>query len=154
MIKNWALGVNPRPTDFLITSSTNLPELKVMDDVRFEYHQWSSNDCTIYASMWALSDLMNYEFSAEEIKEMNELSYDRGRKRGQGRYTSMAVSTVVDYWNNKYPTRQVAYYLVNADDDKLVEDIINKNHTLVSTFQWNTKYNRRRSEDNKRKNVN
>jgi hypothetical protein len=30
-----------------------------------------------------LSDLMNYEFSYDEIKEIDELSYTRGRIRGQ-----------------------------------------------------------------------
>jgi hypothetical protein len=30
-----------------------------------------------------LSDLINYEFSLKEIKEVDELSYTRGRIRGE-----------------------------------------------------------------------
>jgi hypothetical protein len=30
-----------------------------------------------------LSDLMNYEFSLKEIKEIDNLSYERGRIQGQ-----------------------------------------------------------------------
>jgi hypothetical protein len=30
-----------------------------------------------------LSDLINYEFSLDQLKEVDELSYERGRIRGQ-----------------------------------------------------------------------
>jgi hypothetical protein len=33
--------------------------------------------CTIFAAVGCLSDLMNYKFSYDEIKEIDELSYER-----------------------------------------------------------------------------
>ena len=83
-MKNWALWVWEQPTDFLIWNTENLPKLELQDDKRYEYNQGSSNDCTLYSSFGSLSDLMNYEFSPQEIIEMNELSYSRGRKKGSG----------------------------------------------------------------------
>jgi hypothetical protein len=32
--------------------------------------------CTIFAAIGMLSDLINYEFSKEQIKEVDNLSYD------------------------------------------------------------------------------
>ena len=46
--------------------------------------------CTIFAAMWMLSDLINYEFSLD-LKEVDELSYERGRIRGQWWYVQSAV---------------------------------------------------------------
>lgn len=141
MTKNWALGVEERETDFLITSAENLPPLEQQDDIIFEYNQGASNDCTIYASFGALSDLKNYEFNTNEIYDMNELSYNRWRKRGSGWRTRMAVGTVKDWWNANNPTRMVAYYKVYLTNTELIKEILEKNYTLVVTYRWNCRYN-------------
>jgi hypothetical protein len=57
-----------------------LPKLFTKDEIRFEYNQanaWSSVSCTIFAAMGMLSDLINYEFTEQEMKEVDELSYLR-----------------------------------------------------------------------------
>lgn len=138
-MKNWALWVWEQPTDFLIWNTENLPKLELQDDKRYEYNQGSSNDCTLYSSFGSLSDLMNYEFSPQEIIEMNELSYSRGRKRGQGWFTANWVKCVCDYWNGKYPTRPVAYYQIPLVGD-ITTEAIEKNYSVVVTYRGNSNY--------------
>jgi hypothetical protein len=65
-----------------------LPALHIQDDIRFEYNQGSSLDCTLYSSFGAISDLMNYEFNEQEIKEIVAMSYVRGRPQGKGWFTA------------------------------------------------------------------
>jgi hypothetical protein len=74
-------------TDYQLCNGNEylLPILYKKDEIRFEYNQgnqdWSRNSCTIFAAIGMLSDLINYEFSLDEIKEVDELSYTRGRIR-------------------------------------------------------------------------
>lgn len=137
---NWALWVWEQKTDFLIWNTESLPKLEIQDDKRYEYNQLASNDCTIFSSFGSISDLMNYEFSPQEIKEINELSYERGRKRGEGWFTANWVKCACDYWNAKYPTRPVAYYQIDLVSDLVVE-ALEKNYSIVVTYKGNTNYN-------------
>jgi len=51
------------------------------DDIIFAYNQYnqarSKKSCTIFSAIGAISDLYNYEFSLDEIKKIDELSYTR-----------------------------------------------------------------------------
>jgi hypothetical protein len=53
-----------------------------------------------------VSDLMNYEFKLEEIKLIDNLSYNNPkyhpRAKGQGWYTKDAVDLVCNYWNENH----------------------------------------------------
>ena len=140
MIKDWALWVWDREFDFIISNTETLPKLDIQDETRIEYNQWATNDCTIFSSFWALSDLMNYEFTDQEINEMNELSYSRGRTRGEGWFTANGVKCVCDYWNAKYPTRSVAYFQIDLDSEIMLE-AIEKNYTIITTYRGNANYN-------------
>jgi predicted Zn-dependent protease len=69
-----------------------LPKLYKKDETRFTYNQyknkWSYVSCTIFAAVGMASDLTNYQFSYDEIKEIDDSSYDNPdyvhiRKRGQ-----------------------------------------------------------------------
>ena len=76
----WCLGIWEADTDYQLCNwdIDLIPNLVKKDEIRFEYNQWnqewSRNSCTIFAAMWMLSDLINYEFSLKEIKEVDELS--------------------------------------------------------------------------------
>lgn len=140
-IRNGVLGFWEDSRDYILCWSAELPELKKQDTVRYQYNQWSSLDCTIYSPMWALSDLMNYQFSAEEIKDMNELSYSRGRRRWEWWYIAQWVKCVVDRWNSKHPNNPVAYYRFDLNDDETLKDVIWKNYTVCTGYQWNSSYN-------------
>jgi len=85
----WCLGDGAENTDYLLCNWDwdLLPNLFEKDEIRYEYNQWinewSRKSCTIFAAMWMLSDLINYKFSDEEMKEVDELSYTKWRIRWQ-----------------------------------------------------------------------
>jgi hypothetical protein len=113
------LGDWAETTDYRLCSwdSDLLPPLVKKDEIRFSYNQyknsWSYTSCTIFAAVWMLSDLMNYEFSLKEIKEIDELSYEKWRIRWQWWYVKSAVDLVAKWWNEKHPDNKVAYYRVS-----------------------------------------
>ena len=89
---NWCLGDWAETTDFVLCNWDwdLLPNLYQQNDVRFEYNQakqtWSVVSCTIFSAIWMLADLMDYDFSLDEIKEIDDMSYARGRVKWQWWY--------------------------------------------------------------------
>lgn len=118
-----------------------LPKLFKQDTLIYEYNQntwtWSSVSCTIFAAIWMASDLWNYKFSESEIHEIDELSYQRGRIRGQWWYVQSAVKLVCNRWNeNKELVKKywkMAYYRISKYNTELIEDAIGKLYTI----DWN-----------------
>ena len=133
-------------TDYVLCNGDSdlLPPLVKKDEIRFSYNQYKNKrsyvSCTIFAAVWMLSDLMNYEFSYDEIKEIDELSYTRWRIRGQWWYVQSAVKLVADRWNEKMD-RKIAYYRLSKFDNELIEDVIGKLYTIdwnmCPTKEWN-----------------
>ena len=144
------LGDWAENTDYVLCNGDSdlLPPLVKKDEIRFSYNQyknkWSYVSCTIFAAVWMLSDLMNYEFSYDEIKEIDELSYERWRIRGQWWYVQSAVKLVADRWNEKMD-RKVAYYRISKYDNEIIEDVIGKLYTI----DWNMCPTKEWSEDRK-----
>ena len=72
----WCLWAWATSTDYVLCSGDEdlLPPLVKKDEIRFEYNQyankWSYVSCTIFAAVWMLSDLTNYQFTYDEIKEI------------------------------------------------------------------------------------
>ena len=140
------LGDWAENTDYVLCNGDSdlLPPLVKKDEIRFSYNQYKNKrsyvSCTIFAAVWMLSDLMNYEFSYDEIKEIDELSYERWRIRGQGWYVQSAVKLVADRWNEKMD-RKVAYYRISKYDNEIIEDVIGKLYTIDWNFcptkEWN-----------------
>lgn len=133
------LGDWAEATDYRLCSwdSELLPPLVKKDEIRFSYNQylnkWSYVSCTIFAAVGMMSDLMNYEFSYDEIHEIDELSYERGRIRGQGWWVQSAVKLVADWRNERHPDKQVAYYRISKYDDDIMENCLDKLYAL----DWN-----------------
>ena len=142
----WCLGDWAENTDYVLCNGDSdlLPTLVKKDEIRFSYNQyknkWSYASCTIFAAVWMLSDLMNYEFSYDEIKEIDELSYTRWRIRGQWWWVQSAVKLVADRWNEKMD-RKVAYYRISKYDNEIIEDVIGKLYTIDWNLGLNSKYN-------------
>lgn len=130
------LWIWEQDTDYVLCNGDSdlLPTLVKKDEIRFEYNQWANQrskaSCTIFAAVWMLSDLMNYKFSYDEIKEIDEMSYERGRVRWQGRYVQSAVKLVADWWNAKFTEIPIVYYRLSKYDDKIIEETIGKLFTL------------------------
>lgn len=143
----WCLGIWEADTDYQLCNwdIDLIPNLVKKDEIRFEYNQWnqewSRNSCTIFAAMWMLSDLINYEFSLKEIKEVDELSYQPNpkyhtRTRWGGWYVKDAVDLVADRYNNSKLSEKywkVAYYRISKYDNDIIEDVIDKLYTI----DWN-----------------
>lgn len=138
----WCLGDWAENTDYVLCNwdSDLLPPLVKKDEIRFEYNQWANQwskvSCTIFAAMGMLSDLINYEFSEKELKEVDELSYERWRIRWHWWYVQSAVKLVADWYNesdlsNKYG--KIAYYRISKYDNEILEDAISKLYTI----DWN-----------------
>ena len=146
----WCLGIWEQDTDYTLCEwfEDNLPKLIKQDEVRFFYNQyinsWSKVSCTIFAAVGMISDLFNYQFSYDEIKEIDDTSYTRWRIKGQGWYVQSAVKLVADWWNdNKKLTEKygkVAYYRISKYDDEVIESVIDKLYTLDTNYQGNKKY--------------
>ena len=147
---NWCLWDWATSSDFLICNwfDDALPDLYNQDNIIFEYNQnnqsRSKKSCTIFSAVWAISDLFNYEFSLDEIKEIDEISYSRWRFKDNWRWVQSAVKLVADWWNanqklvSKY--WKVAYYRISTIDDKLVSSILDKWYNIMTNINWNTKY--------------
>lgn len=137
--KLWCLWIWIEDTDYILCEwdVDVLPKLYNQDDERFEYNQAnqprSRVSCTIFSAMWMLSDLMNYEFSLDELQEVDELSYEKWRIRWQWRYVKSAVDLVCKRRNEKHADLwKVAYYRINKYSEK-IDEILQKWYTI----NWN-----------------
>ena len=140
-IKDWVIGLWEKDTDFLIEWITDLPALDMQNEKRYYYNQGSSKDCTLYSAFGALSDLMDYELTKEDIKEIVDKSYEMWRTHWQWWYTASWVDCVCKRWNEKHPDNPVAYYKVFLWDTETLNDIISKNYALCTSYSWNYDYN-------------
>lgn len=143
----WCLGIWEEDTDYVLCEwdIDLLPTLYEKDEIRYEYNQWEEDwsrvSCTVFAAIWMLSDLINYEFSKKEIKEADDLSYNNPkyphlRLKGQWWYVKDAVECVADWYNSSELSKKywkVAYYRINKYNTDLLEWVINKLYTI----EWN-----------------
>lgn len=150
-IEDWCLWDWHKQSDFLLMDGDidRLPTLPKQDTKRYYYNQskqtWSKKSCTIFWAVGAISDLMNYEFSLDEIKEIDNLSYEKGRTKWAWWYVWFAVDLVCKWWNSdknktsKYG--EVVYYSVDMKNDAVISAVTEKNYDIVTWYYWNSKYN-------------
>ena len=145
----WCLWIGEMDTDYQLCNGDEnlLPTLYKKDEVRFEYNQWNQNwsrvSCTIFSAIWMLSDLINYEFSLDEIKEVDELSYSKWRTKGKWRWVQNAVKLVADRYNNSELSKKywkVAYYRISKYDDEITEWILDKLYTINGNHWLTAEY--------------
>ena len=143
----WCLGTWESDTDYVLCNGDSdlLPPLVRKDEIRFEYNQanqsWSKVSCTIFAAMWMLSDLINVEWTLDQLKEVDNLSYDNPkypqiRTKGKGWYVKYAVDLVADRYNNSELSKKhwkVAYYRISKYDNDIIENVIDNLYTI----DWN-----------------
>lgn len=149
----WSLWLGELDTDYVLCNGESdlIPTLYKKDEIRYEYNQWnqswSKNSCTIFAAIGMLSDLINYEFSLEQIKEVDELSYTKWRIRWQWWYVQKAVKLVADRYNNSELSKKygkVAYYRLEKSNDSIIEDVIDKLYTIDWNHWLNSDYTKDR----------
>ncbi len=147
----WCIWLWEQNTDYVLCNGDSdlLPTLYKKDEIRFEYNQykysWGYVSCTIFAAVWMASDLTNYQFSYDEIKEIDELSYTRWRIRGQWWWVQSAVKLVADWWNEneklvkKY--WKLTYYRISKFDNEIIEDVLDKLYTIDWNYCPTKEYN-------------
>ncbi len=130
--------------DYLISSS-ELPDITQQDDIIFEYNQGkykqTKNSCTVVSSIWAVSDLFNYEFTDKEILEIDSATYKKDRTKWKWRWLFKAVDHVRESWNAKFPNKEIVSYRLKIENNSLIE-ALNKWHTIVTTYAGTYAYNR------------
>lgn len=136
-------------TDYVLCDGDEsmLPNLYKKDEIRFEYNQWnqerSRNSCTIFSAIGMLSDLINYEFSLDEIKEVDELSYTKWRIRWNWWWVKNAVDLVAKWYNDSELSKnygKVAYYRISKYNDSIIENVIDKLYTINWNHWLNSDY--------------
>lgn len=147
-------------TDFILCNGDSdlLPKLVKKDEIRFEYNQykyeWSYVSCTVFAAVGMASDLTNYQFSYDEIKDIDDTSYENPefvhiRHRWKWAYVSDMVNHVRKRWNKneklvkKY--WKLASYCISKYDDEIIEAVLNNLYTI----DWNLGLNSKFNEDKK-----
>lgn len=142
----WCLGIWEQDTDYRLNDWDwdLLPQLFKQDNIRYEYNQanqsWSKVSCTIFSAMGMISDLMNYEFSLAELKEVDELSYTKWRTRGKWWYVKDAVDLSVKWWNEKHKDLwEIAYYRIWKSSD-ILEEVLAKWYTVNGNMCPTTEY--------------
>ena len=146
-LENGCLWLWGQDTDYLLCEwfEDNLPTLYQQDDIIFEYNQskqsWSKKSCTIFSAVGAISDLFNYEFSLDEIKEIDERSYSLWRFPNSWWRVQSAVKLVADWWNEHHADLwKVAYYRIYLYWDDTLNSILDKWYTVMTNINWNGKY--------------
>lgn len=146
-LENGCLWLWGQETDYLLCEwfDDNLPTLYQQDDIIFEYNQskqsWSKKSCTIFSAVGAISDLFNYEFSLDEIKEIDERSYSLWRFPNSWWRVQSAVKLVADWWNEHHANLwKVAYYRIYLYWDDTLNSILDKWYTVMTNINWNGKY--------------
>lgn len=139
----WCLWTWESESDFVLCDwdIDILPKLYKQDEIRFEYNQAkqdrSTKSCTIFSAIWMASDLMNYEFTLDQIKEIDDLSYENWRIKWQWRFTKSAVHLVYKRRNANDDLVQkywkIAYYRVSKYSS-IVDEILQYLYTMNTNF--------------------
>lgn len=140
---DWATESDYRITGEMIT---NLPKLEKQDQIIFEYNQGNSLDCTIYSALWACSDLLNIEITQEQIDEAVEESYNRWRTPWKWRLVKEAVNLACDMIYKWFWIKLVYYRINNRWDDE-IKEVIEKNYSLCTSFNWDSSYQKDRKDN-------
>lgn len=140
---DWATESDYRITGEMIT---NLPKLEKQDQIIFEYNQGDSLDCTIYSALWACSDLLNIEITQEQIDEAVEESYNRWRTPWKWRLVKEAVNLACDMIYKWFWIKLVYYRINNRWDDE-IKEVIGKNYSLCTSFNWDSSYQKDRKDN-------
>jgi len=147
-ITSWVIWVESK-RDFLIWD-IEIPKLEKQNNIWYEYNQWvkkeTKQSCTLFASFGAISDLMDHEFTEQEIDEMNEISFSLDRKRWQWRWLYKAVDLCRDYWNKKHPDNKIISFRVDTSSEKFHE-AKNLWYTMPTTYWGNGYYNKDFKDD-------
>lgn len=155
------LGDWAKDTDYVLCNGESdlLPTLYQKDEIRYTYNQykntWSYVSCTIFAAVGMASDQTNYEFSYDEIKEIDDTSYNNPdyahiRLPWHWWYVSDAVDHIRKWWNKNEKLVKMywklASYRISKYSDELIEWAIEKLYTLDWNLCPNSSWNKDKAD--------
>lgn len=155
------LWIWEQDTDYVLCNwdSDLLPTLYQKDEIRFLYNQykysWSYVSCTIFAAAWMYSDLTNYEFSYDELKEIDDTSYNNPeyshiRLPWKWWYVKDAVDHVRKYVNGRKDLVEkywkVASYRISKYSEELIESVLDKLYTIDGNMCPTASYNQDKAD--------
>jgi len=141
------------PRDYMIGTENPLFIPKNINTDKYLYDQslkrspstlWS---CWLFAAMWCISDLTWYEFTEQDINEINKLALsDYGLQPWVWMYMSKAIDCVRDWWNRKFPENKLLSFRLQIGDNKFVE-WLNKGHSFAVGYKTSTEYYKDSQDD-------
>ena len=155
------LGGWTKDTDYVLCDGESdlLPTLYKKDEIRYTYNQykntWSYVSCTIFAAVGMASDLTNYEFSYDEIKEIDDTSYNNPnyehiRLPWHWWYVSDAVDHIRKWWNKNEKLVKMywklASYRISKYSDELIEWAMDKLYTIDWNLCPNSSWNKDKAD--------
>lgn len=153
---DWCLGLGEKQTDFRLTEwlLDALPTLYQQDEIIFQYNQWKQNrskkSCTVFSPIGAVSDLWNIEIDLWEIKERDEETYNKWRKKDSWWLVALWVGHIVDCWNKSKHWKElgnIAYYSIDLKDNELLQGVFSKRYTVCTWFDGNSAYQNDKNKD-------
>ena len=120
-----------------------IPENK--NTLKYYYNQWTkrepstSRSCWIFWSMGCVSDLTWYQFTEDNINEINKLAIDQyGLVIWEGMYMSSAVDCVRNWWNNNKKQQLISYRTTIWSEEFL--EWLNKKHSFAVWYITSSEY--------------
>lgn len=144
--------------DYLIGSIADVKIPENLNKTRFFYNQANMRDknniylntrwsCGLFGSMGAISDLTWYEFTKDDILEIQKLAIDKfGLSVPWGMYMSKAVDCLRTWWNAKFPDNKLITFRTTIWTDVFLE-ALEKNHSPVIWYRTSVEYSKD-SQDN------
>jgi len=110
------------------------------NQIQYNQNEYRKNGCTIYASMWAYSDLTGYEFTLQERKDLYDLAVEQGLDPSFWWY--------VHKWFDLIRTfkEDVSYARVRIWSDDY-RKALKLWFSLVTWYGWNRTYNKDRDDN-------
>lgn len=129
---------------------SDLPEVdRNFDTSKIQYNQnlwWSNNWCTVFAAMWAVSDLLGVRWSEEQMKDVYNTAVQEWLDPSIGRYTHKAVDLVRKKTKEHFDI-EINFATFHMSESDLIKSLHEKWYSIVSWYLGNWDYNKDKNTD-------
>lgn len=133
-----------------VVDPNELPKLtRNFDTAKIQYNQgkwWSNNWCTVFAAMWAVSDLTWIVWSEAQMKDVYNTAVKEWLDPKVWWFTHKAVD-LVRKKAKELLGLEINYATFEMSDAKLLNSLADKWYSVVGWFKWNSNYNKDKNED-------
>jgi hypothetical protein len=132
--------------DYIIGAENPLVIPPNLNTDKYLYNQWIKRtpttawSCWLFSAMWCISDLTGYQFTEEDIQEINALAISTyWLLIWVWMYMSRAIDCVRDWWNAKFPDKKLLSFRWVVWDDQFIE-WLNKGHSFAVWYHTSSDY--------------